>query len=466
MSRQKKPAKTTEKAARVPRQPSYLKHRGPDGRLRARVRIDGRDVPLGPYKSQESYDRYDEEIARWKARQAAKESGDEASSPTGPVRTVADLVARFLVHARATMIEADGRPKQELANYTGALAPLLRVYGPDRVKDFGPPKLKALRRVVADGSWLTDEERNERQMIGGRARQTRWSRRVINRNMVRIKTVFGWAVSEGLIDGSIYHALLAVKGLKRKELPGVRELPKVKPVPEAALEATLSHLYPVHRAMVLTQLLTGARPGEVCRLRPCDLQRTELVEIDGTKLNTRGCWVLILDPEEDPEAEHKTSYLGHRRIILFGPRAQEVLAPYLVGRASDAPLFSPREAMAAWRAGQRARRKTRVQPSQASRSKAVPLKGPGDVYDTRAYAQAVGRAIERANAAGAKAKPPRAVVPHWHPNQLRHNAGTRLVDQFGWDVARIVLGHTNVKTTQVYALDAIQKAVDAVGKVG
>ena len=28
-------------------------------------------------------------------------------------------------------------------------------------------------------------------------------------------------------------------------------------------------------------------------------------------------------------------------------------------------------------------------------------------------------------------------IPHWHPYQLWHNAATRLVQQFVWDVARM-----------------------------
>ena len=31
----------------------------------------------------------------------------------------------------------------------------------------------------------------------------------------------------------------------------------------------------------------------------------------------------------------------------------------------------------------------------------------------------------------------KTAIPHWHPYQLRHNATTRLVQQFGWDVARM-----------------------------
>ena len=35
------------------------------------------------------------------------------------------------------------------------------------------------------------------------------------------------------------------------------------------------------------------------------------------------------------------------------------------------------------------------------------------------------------------------MIPHWHPNQLRHNAATRLRREFGLDMARAVLGHSS-----------------------
>ena len=47
-------------------------------------------------------------------------------------------------------------------------------------------------------------------------------------------------------------------------------------------------------------------------------------------------------------------------------------------------------------------------------------------------------------------------IPHWHPYQLRHNAATRLVQQFGRDVARMVLGHRQISLTRVYAPDDVK----------
>jgi integrase len=60
----------------------------------------------------------------------------------------------------------------------------------------------------------------------------------------------------------------------------------------------------------------------------------------------------------------------------------------------------------------------------------------------------------------------KANVPHWHPNQLRHNAATRLRKEFGLDVARVILGHSSPVVTEVYAEVDREKALAVMEKVG
>ncbi len=45
------------------------------------------------------------------------------------------------------------------------------------------------------------------------------------------------------------------------------------PVDDSIIEATLPHLQPVVADMVRLQRLTGARPGEICSIRPADVNR-------------------------------------------------------------------------------------------------------------------------------------------------------------------------------------------------
>lgn len=129
-----------------------------------------------------------------------------------------------------------------------------------------------------------------------------------------------------------------------------------------------------------------------------------------------------------------------------------------------APVFSPTEAVAEWQAMKRAARKSHVQPSQVSRAKARPRKRPGESYTVNSYRRAIEYGIKKANAVRAESGKPS--IPHWHPNQLRHNAATRLRREFGLDVARAVLGHATPVVTEVYAELDGAKAAEAMERMG
>lgn len=96
--------------------------------------------------------------------------------------------------------------------------------------------------------------------------------------------------------------------------------------------------------------------------------------------------------------KHKTKWRGHVRTIPLGPKAMAI-----VQRRTES--------------GQDRLFRLRVD----------------------SYAEAIKRACLRAN------------VPHWHPHQLRHAAGTRVRDAHGLDAAQAFLGHASAKTSEIYA---------------
>jgi integrase len=107
------------------------------------------------------------------------------------------------------------------------------------------------------------------------------------------------------------------------------------------------------------------------------------------------------------------------------------------------------------RGEQRQNRKTPLTPSQRVRGRRrKPRKEPGDHYTTESYRRAIAYGCKWAG------------VPKWHPNQLRHNAATRLRKEFGLDVARAVLGHSSPAVTEVYAELDGAKAAEAMEQVG
>ena len=198
------------------------------------------------------------------------------------------------------------------------------------------------------------------------------------------------------------HAKLNTAEGLRQGRTKAKEGRKVLPVPDADVERTLRHLPPVLQAMVRTQRLTGARPAEVCRLRPCDVDRSGAV-----------WWYR--------PARHKTEAHGIDRVIAIGPKAQDVLRPYLL-RHEAAPCFSPLEAVDQRMDEKHERRKTPLscgtKPTGRRDSRIRPF------YDAGSYRRAIHRVCHVKG------------IPRWSPNQLRHTRATEVRAESGYEAAR------------------------------
>jgi site-specific recombinase XerC len=145
------------------------------------------------------------------------------------------------------------------------------------------------------------------------------------------------------------------------------------------------------------------------------------------------------------------------------------LVPYLL-RAADSYCFSPAESEAQRRAEMRAVRKSKVQPSQWNRSKRSPRRKPADHYVKDSYRRAIARAVELANRERTKEAADQGVdlelLPHWHPNQLRHSKATEVRRLFGLEAAQVTLGHAHARITEVYAERDTKLAADIARKIG
>jgi integrase len=390
--------------------PSYRLHKA---RNCAVVTINRRNHYLGPYESAESYEKYARLIADWEAPTADQ-------PPTVPVPgagysdlSVNEMLLRYWKFAQG-YYASNGTPSKELACMKEAMRPLKALYGHSRARDFGPLALKAVREHMIDADL---------------------SRGVVNHRVNRIRRIFRWAASEELIPADKFDALRTVTGL-RYGRTSARETEPVGPAPSHAVEAVMPFVPPQIAAMIQLQRLTGMRPGEVVMMRACDIDMTEDV------------W--IYQPRQ-----HKNQWRGHRRIVPLGPKAQEVLKPFL-DRSETAYLFNPREAEA-WRREHRlvhtkVSRKTPIYPSELrareEKKKARRLRKPKrvrwDRYDTGTYRKAIEYGF-------VKAKKDGVVIPHWSPNQLRHCKATEVRKTHGIEAAQVVLGHARADVTQVYA---------------
>lgn len=215
---------------------------------------------------------------------------------------------------------------------------------------------------------------------------------------------------------TVYQSLKAVAALRRGRATRVLESVAVKPVPDDHIPPVLKAVSSQIGTMIQLQLLTGMRPDEVTIMRPGDIDRSGDI------------WVYR------PHT-HKTEHYGIDKLILLGPKAQEVLRPWLE-RDPAAYLFSPKEV---WEAKLASRRRDAKVARPRKRKRRRAARPPRDHYNDEGYCQAVERACKRAG------------VPKWTPGRLRHNAGTKVRAKYGAEAAQLVLGHQNLSTTEIYA---------------
>lgn len=384
--------------------PRYALHKASG---QAVVRLRGRDIYLGKHDSPESHEKYARLLADWTRQLHQAEARAPAGTPP-PNLSIAELILRYRSFAASYYVTPEGTPGKEFVEMQHALKPLRQLYGSLPVADFGPKALGLVRQEMINSGL---------------------SRGVINRRINRIKRLIRWGVSEELVPANVLHAVSSLPGLKFGRTTA-KEAPRVKPVADEVVEATLPFLSPQVAAMVRLQRLTGMRPGEVVTMRPEEIDTSASV------------W--LYQPEK-----HKNAWRGDQRTIPLGPKAQEILRPFL-DRPPSAFLFSPIEAEQHRNRARRATRRTKVQPSQARRQpKARPKKAKRARYDRDSYRRAITYAIKRANRERAQAR--LAPLPDWFPLQLRHSRATEIRKQFGIEGAQVALGHARADVTQVYA---------------
>lgn len=273
--------------------PKYRRHKSSN---RGMVTIAGREIYLtGPYGSKASKAEYARLIGEW-----------EASRRTATPRNGEPLTINRLLAAYHAFCQEHYKPKAHArTNHADTIAyamkPLRQSYGNTLVADFGPLALKAMQQKF---------------VVAGLSRTT------VNDRVDCIRRMFRWAVSEQLAPPEMAHALAAVSNL-RKGKTDAKESAPIGPVDDETVEATLPNLPAVVADMVRLQRATGMRPGELVLIRPVDVDRTGDV------------WRYI------PHA-HKNEHCDKSRVVFIGPKAQDILRPYLLRSETDY-CFDPRD---------------------------------------------------------------------------------------------------------------------------
>lgn len=384
--------------SQAPRSPKICRHQTGQ----AYVTLGGQRHYLGRHTDPIAHEQGHRLIAEWLAN--GKRLRVEPN-----IITVLEVIVAYLGHADTYYRRPDGEPSERtLGNIKLALKVPKQLYGSARAIDFGPLALRACR-----DKWIAEGLR----------------RTTINMRVAALKQAFKWAVSCEMVPPAVFQGLAAVDGL-RKGRSAAKESRVVSAVAESHVFALEGHVSRQVFGLIRLQLYSGARSGEILKLRRCDIDTTGEV------------WKCHL-------AHHKTAHKSKARTLYFGERAQAVLRDFFINKGPFDYLFSPKDAEKERYAACELHRRPNQKPDPIATERTL-----GDCYTSDSYRKAVARGCISAN------------VPMWHPHQLRHACATKLEREFGLAAAAVFLGHAHIDTTKLYAqLDATQ-AVTLARKVG
>jgi integrase len=231
-----------------------------------------------------------------------------------------------------------------------------------------------------------------------------YAREYGNRFLRIVKECCKWAMQRQYMTADQFAVVDSISPLTSKEAP----TKVVGPVDDADVEAVLPHLSTDFQETVRFIRATGCRPGEAIRMRVGDVDRES--------------WLL-------KPASHKTAHKGKARAIPIPSAVHGLLLPRLL-RPDDAYVFG--------------------------------AEGGAKPYQKRALGRAIDRVVKRLNVEREEAEEP--LINHWHPYQLRHARATEVREQYGVEVAQVILGHARIDMTQHYAKVTEAKAKE-VGKL-
>ena len=223
--------------------------------------------------------------------------------------------------------------------------------------------------------------------------------RTINGQITRIRAIFDYGVARKYFPAYVARDLKALPRLTKGRVNKA-----IKPVPEDVFQQTRQHMPAEAQDLVDVLWHSGARSGELFKLRVEDLQP------QSGKL-----WTYELE-------EHKTSMYGHERVIFFGPESVAILRRLIKGKKPSELVFT--------------------RPPQTDyRNKTGRWKTGGTAWSRDALGKLISRICKAHE------------IPRWHPHQIRHAFGTPLYNAPGGSIAgtQALLGHARATTTSRYA---------------
>ena len=363
--------------------------------------------------------RYANWIAEWKRSLYVRNPNVQSET-----LTVRGLAQAYVDYAQGYFVK-NGKPTSHVYDVLAAMQALSDMYGDKAAELLTPAELAKLRDAMIFGHRQdpkTDEMREYRRSL-----------KTVNGRLHTIQQAYQWAVEKGWIPAPVWQGLMAVSRLKRGRSQA-KDPKRVTAVAQHWVERTIKCCPPTLQAMIHVQWLTGMRPGEVCIIRPIDL------DMSGR------CWIYV------PQS-HKTQHLEKCRRVAIGPRAQAILKRFL-GRDTTTYLFTPAEAEQQRLATRHEGRKTPLKYGNRPGTNRKDTRQLRPCYTTESFRKAIHHACHKAE------------IPLWNPNQLRHAWATRIEKNEGVEMTSAGLGHSTVDTTELYLERDLERAKELAVKYG
>lgn len=173
-------------------------------------------------------------------------TGDLPPVDTTQALTVAELVCRFLEHARRDYSKGSKEPLY--LDY--ATRDLVAMFGPVPADSIRPAELRAVRAAML----------------------SHVCRKTANRRTTQIVRVFRWGVQEGIVAVSVWHAIQSVDAIQPGR-EGSTDYDRIGPVPDEHFDLVAAKVPKRIRDIMIVHRATGMRSGEILSMTPaqCDM---------------------------------------------------------------------------------------------------------------------------------------------------------------------------------------------------
>ena len=363
------------------------------------------------------YNRFPHKVCSFKSPYEAVDSILDATC----VATVGDLVDRYLEYAKR-----NGQGTRSIGRIR-RVQELLSSYASWPVSNFGPDDLLAVRGELLKATYMPKNQKWKKEKV--------YTRRGVNDLIGYIRRIWEWGMGRHMVSPEQVQGFKEVKPLRIGEAPDNQRRRRVT---EDEFHKVIDNIGSTVGDMLKLMWYTAMRPHEVCCMRPFDILHDK-----------KDCWLYVPGRDQTPVGEHKTTRFGRLRAIPLTEKPQEVLSSRIHEFASKDYIFSPKIAMAEML---KQRNDQRVTPLSCgnrpgTNKKNNPEHEPGDVYTNGALRKACKRACIRAG------------VEVFTPYDLRRSVATRVRALLGKEDARVLLGHTDTDTTEIYLLEEVQEAI-------